>query len=219
MKIYKNGLPLILCCASTVLCGCSSNHTVSTSFNSQSIQAFVQADFDLIQKGTVEINAYFGVAARDTNTTWDDIVYECHIDYFKLHVYSSPYCNQGTIKQAKETLKDNVCISKDFIVDVSSNSSTKVEEKKFKNKNINDGEPLKMFYVKQAISIPAEEFEFKGDGADFYFSCGAFTSEQKLAERYQREIKVGAMVKYTYKEGTVKFEVEYPFISYSPVVL
>ena len=221
MKIYKNGLPLLLCCASTVLCGCSSDNTVSTPFWSYSIQAFVQADFDLIQKGTVEINTCFGVAARDVNTTWDDVVYEYHIDYFKLHVYSSPYCllEKTSFEQAVETLKDNVCISKDFIVDVSSNSSTKVEEKKYKNKNFNDGEPLKLFCVKQTISIPAEEFEFKGDGANFYLSCGAYTSAQKLAERYQREIKEGTIFGYTYKEGTVKFKVDTPFMSYSPVVL
>ena len=223
MKIYRKGLPLLLCCVSTVLCGCSSNNTntVSTPFNSYSIQAFIQADFDLIQKGTVEINACFGVAARDANTTWDDIVYEYHIDYFKLHVYNSPYCllEHTSFEQAVETLKDNVCVSKDFIVDVSSNSSTKVEEKKYKNKIFNDGEPLKLFCVKQTISIPAEEFEFKGDGAHFYLGCGAYTSEQKLAERYQREIKEGTIFEYTYKEGTVKFEVKYPYISYDYVVL
>ena len=218
MKLYKKGLPLLLCLASTVLCGCSSKNSVCTHVGVYSVDAFVQAELDLVQKDVVEIDVYFGVAAIDTKTTWDDIVYEYHIDYFKLKAYTSAYCYlDKSYQQAVDTLGSNVYISKEYIVDVSSSSSTKVEEKNFRNKYVNDGKTIKMFYVKQTISLLAKQYSYNGDGAKFYLACGAFTNENKLADKYQRELKDGLYMDYTYEESVVKFEILAPFTSFSPV--
>lgn len=217
MKLYKKGLSLLLCCASTVLSGCSDDRKcVYTHMGSQNIAAFAQIEFDLVQKSNVVLDVSFGVAVRDTKTTWADVVYEYNISYFKLNVFNEPYAYLSS-KESYDA-SDSPNVSEKLVADVRSSSSTKVEEKKFQNKYINDGKNLKMFFVKQTISLKAEQFKHRGDSSDIYFDVGAFTTEEDLAERYQRKLLDGMKFKYKYSDGTVEFEPMATFMSYSPMI-
>lgn len=217
MKLYKKGLSLLLCCASTVLSGCSNDRKcVYTNIGSQNIVAFAQIEFDLVQKSNVILDVSFGVAVRDTKTTWADVVYEYNISYFKLNVFNEPYAYLSSEKSYDAS--DSPSVSEKLVADVRSSSSTKVEEKKFQNEYINDGKNLKMFFVKQTISLKAEQFKHGGDSSYIYFDVGAFTTEEDLAERYQRKLLDGMKFKYKYSDGTVEFEPMATFMSYSPKV-
>ncbi|MBO7614253.1 MAG: hypothetical protein J6T15_00920 [Bacilli bacterium] len=218
MKLYKKCLSLLLCCASTVLSGCSDNRKcVYTNIGSQNIVAFAQIEFDLIQKSNVVLDVSFGVAVKDTKTTWADVVYEYNISYFKLNVFNEPYAYYSYSKKSNDT-SDSASISEKLVADVRTSSSTKVEEKKFQNEYINDGKNLKMFFVKQTISLKAEQFKHVGDSSYIYFDVGAFTTEEDLAERYQRKLLDGMKFEYKYSDGTVEFEPKATFMSYSPII-
>ena len=223
MKLFKKGFAFLLCGASALLSSCSSKEKVCTIVGLYTIDAFVSIEYDLVQKDIVKFDVSFGVAVTDTETTWEEIVDRYDINYFKLHVYSSTYVNHGSYQEAMEILNTNVEISERITLDVSKNSETKVKEKLFKNKNINDGNRLKMFYVDQNVSIEAERFAFNGDGANFYLDSGVLDTKKNLIQieeiEHTREVTDGIQMDYTYDDGTVTFEKLTSFASHAPVFL